>query len=1102
MESSESSESPIESPLDLPSPGSRSARSARSSISEQTRSAARARRSKDGSSMRDVARILVTRERETADLKRAMYTLSEQLKAERQRADAAEAKTREVLNHFKNTNDAKIAAEQDAARANEGLRLYKLQYENAQEEIRRAQKLIDSLEAQRLDAEEAAAKARSTARKLKEEKVIMQAREEGRRQGIEEGMAQGRVMGYEEGREAGFEHGRAAAEREFTSAPVTEMEYATPRAREYVPPQVSRPSTSEDSLPPPVMPDYTQPMDTEPIPPPTTNPARIPTPSETMPVEQPVPELRPISIRTSMFSPSHPAVDIPPEGWIPTLDGDNRIRLPPPHEMAPPPPTSPEPLSAVLNNVKNIPDEPVMIPPPANPAAEAANRKVKHRRRNSTDSHSTTMSQFEILGPPTPAGTMPRGATRDRPSVLSAIAEERERTSSASSPVYDMPNLSTQSFAMPVPSPTMPVPSPQPAPTPAVPPQNPTYPDTTPRYARSAENVARSAGGDYYRTNTPGYGSEASYHTGGYGSRSQEQLRDREREQREREMDRVRAEHERERADRERADRERVDRERMDRERARMEREHIEREHMEREHMERERERVRQERERAERERAERERVESQRMERERAERQRVERERFEREHQQERERERERERARSPYGAGDRYGDPTPRRHPSMQHIYAPPHSPHSSPDTPSSRTPAIIAPAPSLRHPPFNKVPENRGSMSSNEITFEVVPPSRPESNISVAQTEGVFLSADDADRPLPSVPETPVETAPSSPVIPPNTMLSGMSGPWPPPGFVPSGPPSPAMSSAVGPAGVPLPPSSYGGSTVSPAGVPLPPSIYGGTPSVRSEAVIPGGFPSNNDPPPVIPLQPSSRSSNSAGSSRKATEPYSRVNIKRRDEDSESSISSGLGSADSLTTPPIRSKKLSKSGRSTPAYAAAPIPQGVQYPVPPTPRSSTSNSLGSHTNRAARVPLPSSVSGSVVGGPTRPGSAVGGPPPRPGSVVGGTRPPSVAGMDRPRSPMMGGRNLMMSPNMQFGGLPVPEPVIPIPIPEPSPITRPVQILASPRRPITPLTDIEPTTVIPSVARVPSPVASAISSAPTNFTTTTKGKKGKKKR
>ncbi len=56
-------------------------------------------------------------------------------------------------------------------------------------------------------------------------------------------------------------------------------------------------------------------------------------------------------------------------------------------------------------------------------------------------------------------------------------------------------------------------------------------------------------------------------------------------------------------------------------------------------------------------------------------------------------------------------------------QNIYAPPHSPHSSPDTPS---PAIVAPTPSLRPPPPNQPsPESRGSMSSNEISFTVVPP-----------------------------------------------------------------------------------------------------------------------------------------------------------------------------------------------------------------------------------------------------------------------------------------------------------------------------------------------------------------------------------------
>ena len=373
------------------------------------------------------------------DLKRTLYTLTEQLKAERQRADAAENKTREVLALFKSANEAKISAEQASARANEELRLYKLQYENAREELRRAQKLIDALEQQRVDAEEVAAKARSTARKLKEEKIFMEAKEAGRRQGLEEGLAQGRAMGYEEGRAAGYERGRVDTERAYTSAPVTEMDYETPRARQYEPVQVSRPSSSEESERDLPTGHYTQPLDDNlPVPPPVTTPAHIPTPAP-----QPVvpPRTPPISIH-NVLSPSHPPVDIPPDGWIPSVD-DGRIRLPPPHEMAPPPPTPSPPLSAVLNNVKNIPDEPVMIPPPANPEPEPS-RRPKHRRRNSNESQSTTMSQFEILGPPS-AGSAPstlRPSARERPNVLSAIAEERERTSSVSSPEYGLPNVS------------------------------------------------------------------------------------------------------------------------------------------------------------------------------------------------------------------------------------------------------------------------------------------------------------------------------------------------------------------------------------------------------------------------------------------------------------------------------------------------------------------------------------------------------------------------------------------------------------------------------------------------------------------------------------
>ena len=285
----------------------------------------------------------------------------------------------------------------------------------------------------------------------------------------------------------------------------------------------------------------------------------------------------------------------------------------------------------------------------------------------------------------------------------------------------------------------------------------------------------------------------------------------------------------------------------------------------------------------------------------------------------------------------------------------------------------------------------------------------------------------------------------STPSSPVIP-------MTLETLPPGFVASGPPMP-YTSPVSAAGVPLPPSTYGGSTVGPAGVPLPSSIYSGTPA-RSDAVIA----EVSGAPVVIPRQPSSRSS---GSSRAASaagkEPYTRSAARRRaaDEDSDSSksVSSGMGSSDSLTTPPARTRKLSsvRSGGGA-SYAAAPVPANVNYPT--SPLSNVSTSLPSQSTRAARVPLPPSVSGGSVVGSMM--NSVAGAMSRAGSVLAGARAASemAAGMTRPKSPLAGPPR---SPRMDAartlscgvvpGGLPF-EPVIPIPIPEPTPITSPIQI------------------------------------------------------
>ncbi|KAI0710965.1 hypothetical protein C8Q76DRAFT_567956, partial [Earliella scabrosa] len=105
-------------------------------------------------SIPDVARGLVSRERGTMDLQRTLFTVNEHLKAERFRAHAAENKTQEVLALSKSANEYKISASQASARTNEQLRLSKMQYHKARQQLRTSPKLIDALEAQRVDAED------------------------------------------------------------------------------------------------------------------------------------------------------------------------------------------------------------------------------------------------------------------------------------------------------------------------------------------------------------------------------------------------------------------------------------------------------------------------------------------------------------------------------------------------------------------------------------------------------------------------------------------------------------------------------------------------------------------------------------------------------------------------------------------------------------------------------------------------------------------------------------------------------------------------------------------------------------------------------------
>lgn len=412
----DSSDSTITSPLNSPSP-------TRSRNRDSARRTHRSSKDKThANSSKELVRLLVHEEHETQELRSMVHILSERLSNETLRAETAETRAKEAVLRFKQVNDARVAALQEASRASEELGLYKLQLENAQREIRRAQELLDAVEAQRHEAEEAAARARSTARKLKEEKLSQIAREEGRLEGIKEGIARGRVLGYEEGRSEAYSRGRTAGGKDAGPKSFTPRRYDTEVRQDNFDTSGEPRSDSTESSP--RNPTYAPQAEKIVVHPPPT--------SQTPPAPSRTPDgpIHPVLVHNFAPSPQHSLVDFPPDGWVPVVDEDNRIRLPPPHELAPAPytpghspSTSPGPALP-----PETPDSTILMIPPPNrgdmePDYVMDMRRPRPYRRNSDDSQSTRFSEFELTGPPLASSA--RSNPGQRSNVLSAIVEER-----------------------------------------------------------------------------------------------------------------------------------------------------------------------------------------------------------------------------------------------------------------------------------------------------------------------------------------------------------------------------------------------------------------------------------------------------------------------------------------------------------------------------------------------------------------------------------------------------------------------------------------------------------------------------------------------------
>ncbi|KAF8907360.1 hypothetical protein CPB84DRAFT_309193 [Gymnopilus junonius] len=92
------------------------------------------------------------------------------------------------------TTKAILDSQKETLSAKEEVGTYKLKLENVERELKRAKDVVRIVEKERDEADKALVRARTTARTLKEQNILLQAQEEGRRMGFEEGLRQGRLL--------------------------------------------------------------------------------------------------------------------------------------------------------------------------------------------------------------------------------------------------------------------------------------------------------------------------------------------------------------------------------------------------------------------------------------------------------------------------------------------------------------------------------------------------------------------------------------------------------------------------------------------------------------------------------------------------------------------------------------------------------------------------------------------------------------------------------------------------------------------------------------------------------------------------------------------
>ncbi|ESK93659.1 hypothetical protein Moror_1476 [Moniliophthora roreri MCA 2997] len=329
-----------------------------------------------------------------------------QTQAQKQRADEAEQNVLLVTARLVKLNNEKIQIIQEAERATAVIQQYRSQLEVAKDQIRQLEEAFRKADQRRLRAEEKAAHYKRRTEQLSAEKLVQEAREEGRRRGFLEGLRQARRDGgYSSGsgsrlsiefdddqRSYNPTDSRVEDEDYDNSSDSTEGPRSAPAPPAPVPP------------PPPIIP----PPPSHVSPPPVHSPPRrhdepprpIPHRNFDLNSEEPI---RPVIIHNMPQSPQHPQSPIPPDGFIPLVGEDGNIHLPPQHELGPQPPLSSSPAPTIPQNLDSEP--PRIIPPPGsyhNTRVNMMNHSQYRGVQSSPESASTirSISQMDILSDP------------------------------------------------------------------------------------------------------------------------------------------------------------------------------------------------------------------------------------------------------------------------------------------------------------------------------------------------------------------------------------------------------------------------------------------------------------------------------------------------------------------------------------------------------------------------------------------------------------------------------------------------------------------------------------------------------------------------------